>query len=734
MFDPLTNVGAEPQSKRAAEPEWRAILPVPEGASSPPARHPKLGPPAMLWEYRDAAGQLLYLRCRFNLPGGGKDYRPLSFCEHKRWGRQWRWKAPPAPRPLFGLDRLASHSDAPVLLCEGEKAANAAGELVSDHVAIASPDGSKNAKGADWTALAGRRVVIWPDADAPGQGYVDDVLDLLGKLSPAPNVAVVTPPAGVAEGWDAADALAEGWTAEHAAELIAAAAPASASRAAAGGGRKPAARDWLLGLIDDAELWRDFDGVAYVTIAVDGRRENHRITSRDFKNWLVLRAHWAGVVLGSEAIELATRLAEALALARGPCHSTWRRVAEHEGSIYLDLGCPKWRAVEIAVTGWRVVEKVPVKFLRSRGMRALPEPEAGETIELLREFINCESDSDFRLILAWLAAAFRPVGPFPVLVINGESGAAKSSGSKLLRELIDPFAAPIRRLPKDERDFLISAQNSWVQVFDNLSGMPGWVSDVVCALATGTGLATRKLHSDDEETYFEAQRPIVLNGIPDLATREDLASRAVLINLVKPAKYREDREYWEAANKARPLILGALLDAIAAGLRHQSTVSVERLSRMAAFVKWGEACAPGFGWEPGEFLRDYEENRSDAVAAAAEASPLLPLIEAVLGRTGLPATGFDGTASELLEKLNDVAGEPARRARWYPNTASQLGGALRRVASLLRPRGIELHPYLDRDKKRTRRLILRCVSEAVYEELHARVMGQRRTPPPPDWV
>src|SRR5579862_3736111 len=146
MFDPLPNGSGAPGSRRPAEPEWRPILPVPEGAPTAPSKHPKLGAPASRWEYRDAAGALLGTVCRFDVKGGGKEIRGLILAEHKRWGRQWRWLGFPQPRPLYGLDRLAARPAAPVVICEGEKAADAAGALLPDHVAITSPGGSKAAR------------------------------------------------------------------------------------------------------------------------------------------------------------------------------------------------------------------------------------------------------------------------------------------------------------------------------------------------------------------------------------------------------------------------------------------------------------------------------------------------------------------------------------------------------------------------------------------------------------
>jgi putative DNA primase/helicase len=730
MFDPLAPGGGNVVRLRPAEPEWRVIMPVPEGAPAPPAKHPKLGAPAIRWEYRDAAGHLLGLVCRFNMPGGGKEIRSHVFAEHKRFGAQWRWLGFPRPRPIYGLDRLAARPDAPVIVCEGEKAADAAGALLPDHVAITSPGGSKAAKAADWSALAGRRIVIWPDADPPGEAYAGDVLDMLAKLSSAPSIAIVKPPDGVAAGWDMADAVAEGWTAEQAAALLAEAQPAGRGEAAEARGRKPNTRDWLIELIGEAELWHDPERIAYATVPVDGHRENFELGSERFKDWLADRACDAiGLVPAAEAIEATLRIARAKAL-RGPCCRTWRRVAEHDDGrvIYLDLGCPRWRAVKITAMGWKIVDSVPVKFLRSRGMETLPEPEAGEPIELLREFCNVESDADFRLFVAWLAAALRPAGPFPILILTGQQGAAKSTLARIARLLIDPNASPIRSVPKDERDLIVSAFNSWLLVYDNLSAVPAWLSDALCRLSTGGGFATRQLHSDRDETIFAAQRPIVLNGIGDLAARPDLADRVLSITLppIADDQRREEREFWAAFMVARPAILGALCDIVAGGLRRLPDIKPDRLPRMADFARWGAACAPGWGSEPAAFLRDYDENRSDAMAVAAEASPLVPAIEAVLGRARLPADGFDGTAAELLDRLGEVCSDAERRARWYPANAAQVGSALRRIAPLLRSRGIKFLAYKDRDKKRTRRIVLSCISEAVFDELRARVMGGSR--------
>ena len=93
--------------------------------------------------------------------------------------------------------------------------------------------------------------------------------------------------------------------------------------------------------------------------------------------------------------------------------------------------------------------------------------------------------------------------------------------------LVDPNLAPLRSLPREDRDLFIAANNGHVIVFDNVSGLPDWLSDSLCRLATGGGFATRQLYTDGDEVLFDAMRPIILNGIEDFVSRPDLADRTI---------------------------------------------------------------------------------------------------------------------------------------------------------------------------------------------------------------
>src|SRR5262249_58019611 len=85
-------------------------------------------------------------------------------------------------------------------------------------------------------------------------------------------------------------------------------------------------------------------------------------------------------------------------------------------------------------------------------VQSLPFPVPGGTVDNLRRFLNVKNDDDFVLALAWLLAALRDRGPYPVLALSGEQGSAKSSFSTILRSLVDPNTAPLRALPREDRD------------------------------------------------------------------------------------------------------------------------------------------------------------------------------------------------------------------------------------------------------------------------------------------
>ena len=265
----------------------------------------------------------------------------------------------------------------------------------------------------------------------------------------------------------------------------------------------------LIDIARPEDLFRTAVGTAFADIMIEGHRETWPIRSKRFRAFL-RRCHYraTGEAVSAAEIRLVLELLEARAQFDGPERAVHVRTAEHAGHIYLDLADEHWHAVDIGPDGWRIIERPPVRFRRPAGMLPLPFPERGGSIRDPQSFLNLSSRDDFVLIVAWLLAALRSGGPYPLLAISGEQGSAKTVLSKLLKALIDPNAAPVRALSREERELMIAANNGYVLAFDNLSGLPSWLSDALCRLATGGSFAVRQLYTDDDEVLFEAARPI----------------------------------------------------------------------------------------------------------------------------------------------------------------------------------------------------------------------------------
>jgi len=438
----------------------------------------------------------------------------------------------------------------------------------------------------------------------------------------------------------------------------------------------------------DESLFHDPSGTAYADLTIEGHRETWPLRSRQFRHWLRRRYYEeTGSAASAGAIRSAVNLLEARAQFDAPERTVHIRIAEHDGRTYLDVADKDWRAVQMGPDGWQVVTDPPVRFRRAAGMLPLPIPQRGGSIESLAAFLNLPTPDEFVLVVAWLLAALQQAGPYPLLVIAGEQGSAKTVLTKILRALIDPNVAPTRAPPREERDLMIAANNGHILAFDNLSGLPFWLSDALCRLASGGSFAVRRLFTDCDEVLFQAARPAILNGIEDVVCRSDLADRAIFLTLepVADQRRRTERELWREFEAMRPRILGALFDAAAHGLRKRSHVCLERSPRMADFALWSTACETAF-WPSGTFLRIYDANRRTAIEGAIEADPVAAFVREIMAVRGTWA----GTASDLV-RARMTSGEDVRdRTAGWPRNPAALAGRLRRCQTLLRTVGIDI--------------------------------------------
>lgn len=465
-----------------------------------------------------------------------------------------------------------------------------------------------------------------------------------------------------------------------------------------GGGKKqPTQSEVLLGLATGAEYFHATDGNAFATMPVDdAHRETAAVRSKVYRNWLS-RAYYLETGKAPSAKNLLDVIGVLEARARydGKALPVYHRVGGVDGECCLDLCSPCRRSVVIDKDGWRLTHEAPVRLRRPPTARPLPEPIRGGSLDELRPFINIRGE-DWPLVVGWLVQALRLTGPYPILCLHGEQGSAKSTAARALRGLIDPSSISLRAEPRDVRDLAIAANNSWILALDNLSFIEPWLSDALCRLSTGGGFATRELYSDGEEVAFDFQRPLILNGIEDVATRADLLDRAIVLHLpaITEAGRLPESVFWKRFEQARPRILGALLDAVSAAFRNLPSITLDRLPRMADFACWVSAAEPALPWPPGTFLKTYGANRADAVDMALDASPAIPPLREFLEQ----ATSWCGTCQELLDNLNRTVSEQQKKSKQWPASARALSGILRRLAPCLRAIGVHVE-FGQRGKK-----------------------------------
>jgi hypothetical protein len=195
-------------------------------------------------------------------------------------------------------------------------------------------------------------------------------------------------------------------------------------------------------------------------------------------------------------------------------------------------------------------------------MRPLPHPERGGSLSDLRPLLNAHDERTWTLLVGFLVSTLMPTGTMPVLVLQGEQGSLKSTTSRMLRSVVDPQKAPLRRMSGSERDLMVAAGNAHILGFDNVSELGGRLSDAICSLASGGGYATRRLYTDRDETIIEARRPVILNGIAGIVKRDDLADRALQLTLppVSQKKRRSAQAVQAEFEDVHAGVLGSLLE------------------------------------------------------------------------------------------------------------------------------------------------------------------------------
>ena len=456
-----------------------------------------------------------------------------------------------------------------------------------------------------------------------------------------------------------------------------------------------------------------WQGEGFASVSVGAGQEAFPVASQGFKSWLRQQFRISNKNRHPSPYALRTAINEIEDQASDePELKVFRRVGTHINSAwFIDLGTDTREKVMVIPGYWQRLHDKNVSFVRSRSMRPYPnlKPEGaleadGEleaatraahrrTFKEFAALLNLDTYQDFQLIMAWCVCALTPDGPYPVLTVCGDQGSAKSTLVRLIHELVDPSHAPLRSMPSSEKDLFISASNSHVLSFDNVSSISPAMSDNLCKISTGGAIALRRAGTLTDEYYVEFKNPIILNGIGDLVLRPDLADRTLMINTSAiPSEWRRDMSSINEAFQALlPKLTEALFDLLAL-CRHKLmcmacglAVVPNNLPRMAEFAKIGTAIESVFGG-PGSFMAAYDKNRAGVTNELVERDPILLAILELWDDTG----DWKGTMQDLqIEIAKRLKASGAVNP--VPSGLAQISAHLKRIKPVLNENNITMH-------------------------------------------
>ncbi len=646
-------------------------------------------PPDHTYTYRNSDGQYAFDILRWNTTTG-KEIRP-SF---KNAEGKTEWKLPAEfkdNRPLYRGERLLLEPGKKVLVVEGEKACEAAESLFPEYTVVTWSGGAGAPNKSDWSVLANRRVLLWPDNDEPGIHAMATIESLISDIAMQVLTLDVSDKPNK---WDAADLFEKhSLSKEEPSRILNDLIRNSLKRDLAESPDTKSKSQRLLSLLNkklDIELWSDISGDGYLTLKTVQKRGSYKIDSKEGKlylDWLFHQYFPHEVLKDTDKSDVIQTL-KSRALYDGNTYTTSMRLEGDLEKIYLDIGDETWQAIEITKLGWKLVDglSLPFRFIRPAGLAPYPIPQRGGSLSLLRSSVNIKDDKSWSLLAAWILGAFHTKGLYPGLVVHGQQGSAKSTLSEFVREVVDPNTAGLRRIPNKEENISLAARNSRVLAFDNLSGISNNISDILCTISTGGSFSTRKLYADTDEVLFYVCRPWILNGIDSVTSRTDLLDRMIVITLdrISPQDRRTKAEVKREFEANKPLIFGAVLDMISTAMKNYPKMKVEATARMADFNRWVLAAEEHFGVPLGTFTLAYQNLREDMEEELIGEDNFIQFIEYLLETN----TTWKGSATQLFEQMEHYRKAKNFLSKEWPKSNAEVSKRLKRAAPLLERRNI----------------------------------------------
>ncbi len=464
--------------------------------------------------------------------------------------------------------------------------------------------------------------------------------------------------------------------------------------------------DKLVEIIKDkneAELFYDEYSDAYLKIKENNKSRIIRINSKLFKKWLA-KEYWDiyKKTPNGDSIKTAINVLEGIACFDGGEHKLANRLSWNDNCLWYDLINDNWETIKISEEGWNIDSNPPILFKRySHNLEQVLPSTSEKDAKLILNYVNITDQKQKILFLVYMISCFIPDFPHPLLVIFGQRGSAKSTLSKLLRNIIDPSLIEVSSLVENHKELVQALAHHSFIFFDNVSHISESISDTLCKAITGSGFIKRELYENDEDIIYQLKRCIGINGINIVSTKPDLLDRSIMIELerIPESNRKEESELIKDFKEDLPKILGGIFDVLSKTLKIKRDIKLDNLPRMADFALWGSAISEALGYSKEEFIEAYKENIDKQKDTVLNDNLIAIVLNSFMSKRYWES--WNGTSSELLENLKNQAISMGidTRDKYWPKAPNILSRALNTLKTTFEENGVKITNSVTSDSR-----------------------------------
>ena len=461
--------------------------------------------------------------------------------------------------------------------------------------------------------------------------------------------------------------------------------------------KEPTQKGNMASLAKAQDVFLDQDRIPCVSIINGSNIRDIEIQSSEYEVYLLQKYvdQYGSIPYD---VKDAVKLSRSRAIVNQKVYPVYTRFNFDGQRLLLDLCDGMGSIVYADRNGWDVRQKGYHKFRQPDYMKPLPYPDRnGDLLDLLG-CVSFDNPMDRVLVPIWVVGALASNIDRPILMISGTQGSGKTTTADIIRSCIDPVNLTGLGAPSTERDFAVTLRRQQVPSFDNLTRISGDIQDLMARVVTGGSIERCKLYTDNESNFTRFKRAMILTGICNPITQDDLLDRTLSIQLRRfsNTERRLKADILKRFEQKQASIIGGILNTFVGALNIQDSLKLDALPRLADFYHFGAAIAEYLGEQQSfgkeMFARAFNNSMRQSYQYGADDDPLsftvLDFLKE-LNKTN-PQVKYDFKVSELHANLKKYAPGIDIDPKELPGSPSILSRKLKGIKQALEHMGWDM--------------------------------------------